>query len=216
MDPSSFMISQITPPCRSPASRARSTAASVWPARTKYAAFASSQREDVARTRQVGWACWQDRWRLDGAGAIGRRDSGGDALGCFNGFAKRGAEARCVARRHGRQLQRVADFRAERKADQAAGVPRHEVDDLGRDFLGGDGEIAFVFAIFVVDDDQHPAGPKVLDGFGDGSKRHVVNTRIAMGGSRERRGRLEAQLLIQIRGDARETSRDCVNTLRMP
>ena len=35
MDPSSFMISQITPAGYSPAMRARSTAASVWPARTR-------------------------------------------------------------------------------------------------------------------------------------------------------------------------------------
>ena len=34
MVPSSFMISQITPAGTSPASRAKSTAASVWPART--------------------------------------------------------------------------------------------------------------------------------------------------------------------------------------
>ncbi len=109
---------------------------------------------------------------------VGRGDAGGDALRRFDGFGKRGAEARIVARRHGWQLQRVADFGTEREADQAARVPRHEVDDVGRDFFGGYGDVAFVFAIFIVDDDEHPAGPEVFDGFGDGSKGHG-NSRIA-------------------------------------
>ena len=38
--------------------------------------------------------------------------------------------------------------------------------------FGGHGEVAFIFAIFVVDDDQHAAGAKLLDGFGDGRKGH--------------------------------------------
>ena len=53
MVPSSFMISQITPEGFSPARRETSTAASVWPARTRTTALAGTQREDVAG----GWQC---------------------------------------------------------------------------------------------------------------------------------------------------------------
>ena len=52
----------------------------------------------------------------------------------------------------------------QRQADQAAAVLGHEVDDFGRDFFGGDGEVAFVLAIFVVDDHEHAAGANLLDG----------------------------------------------------
>ena len=57
-------------------------------------------------------------------------------------------------------------------ADQAAAVGGHEVDDFRRDALGGDGEIAFVFAVLVVDDDDDAAVAQFVDGFGDGNKSH--------------------------------------------
>ena len=139
----------------------------------QHAAFAGPQGKDVAGTNQIARLAGRIDGDADGVRAVGRGDARGDALGRFNGFAKRGAESRIVARGHGRQLQRVADFGAERKADQAAGVPGHEIDDLGSDHLGRDRNVAFVLAIFIVDDDEHPAGPKVFDGFGNGSKWHV-------------------------------------------
>ena len=39
---------------------------------------------------------------------------------------------------------------------------RHEVDALGRDELGGEHEVAFVLAIFVVDEDHHLAGADLV------------------------------------------------------
>ncbi len=44
---------------------------------------------------------------------------------------------------------------------------RHEVDVLGRDELGGEHEIAFVLAIFVVDEDHHLAGADLVEGTRD-------------------------------------------------
>ena len=38
----------------------------------------------------------------------------------------------------------------------------HEVDGFGRDLLGGHGEVAFVLAVLVVDDDDHAAGANLL------------------------------------------------------
>ena len=39
----------------------------------------------------------------------------------------------------------------------------HEVDRVGCGHLGGDHQIAFVFAIFVIDENEHAAVAGVLD-----------------------------------------------------
>ncbi len=54
-----------------------------------------------------------------------------------------------------------------RQADQAASELGHEVDGFGRDFFGGEGEVAFVLAIFVVDHHDHAAGADFLNCIGD-------------------------------------------------
>ncbi len=41
--------------------------------------------------------------------------------------------------------------------------------------------IAFVLAIFIIDNDKHPAGLKIFNGFGDGSEGHGLSFRIAGG-----------------------------------
>ena len=48
----------------------------------------------------------------------------------------------------------------------------HKVDDFGSHQFRRDGKIAFVFAIFIVDDYQHFAGAKVLNSFWNGGKGH--------------------------------------------
>ena len=49
------------------------------------------------------------------------------------------------------------------QTDQATRVLDHEIDRFGRDVLGGDDDVAFVFAIFLVDQDDHLAGTNVGD-----------------------------------------------------
>ena len=51
----------------------------------------------------------------------------------------------------------------QRQADQAAAEARHEVDGFGRDVVGGQHEVAFVLAVFLVDQDHHAAGAHVGD-----------------------------------------------------
>ena len=50
----------------------------------------------------------------------------------------------------------------------------HEIDDFRRDLFGGDGEVAFVFAILVVDHDQHAAGADFLNRLGNRDERHKL------------------------------------------
>jgi len=141
------------------------------------AAFARTQRKYVTGAGEILRAGAGIDGDADGAGAVGGRDTGGDAFRGFNRLAKGGAKTRGVARRHHGQVQGVADLGAEGKADQAAGVLGHRVDDIGRDHFGRDGEIAFVLAVLVVDDDEHSSSLEVLNRFGNAGEWHV-NTRI--------------------------------------
>ena len=162
------MISQMTPAGVSPASRARSTAASVWPAAHQHAAVPRRSGETwPGRSRSCGVVAGsiaaEHRRR-----AIGGRDPGA-------GLAARVDRARTSpsraprSYRHGeRNLQRVEPLRRHRQADQAAAVRHHEVDDVRRDLLGRNREVAFVLPILVVDDDHEAAvadgGNRLLDG----------------------------------------------------
>ena len=167
MVPSSFMISQITPAGVRPAMRARSTEASVCPART-------STPPSRARSGNT----WPGRARSPG------RQSG--SIACRMVRVRSAAEMPVVTPSrasidsqkavpkfevlrgtHQRQTQVVAALRRQRQADQSAAVRRHEVDDLGRDFFGGNGEIAFILAVLIVHHDQDAPGADLLDGFGD-------------------------------------------------
>ena len=51
----------------------------------------------------------------------------------------------------------------EGQADEAAAVAGHEVDGFRGDVLGGQGQVAFVFAVFVVDHDDHAAGADFVE-----------------------------------------------------
>ena len=54
---------------------------------------------------------------------------------------------------HQREIQFVATLFGEREADQPTAELGHEVDGVGRNLLGGHGQVAFVFAVFVVDEE---------------------------------------------------------------
>ncbi len=131
------------------------------------AAAAGAQREDVAGTGEVGSGGAGIDGGADGVGAVGGRDAGGDAFAGLDGLSERGAEAGGVLLRHGEEAQVVGALLGEGEADEAAAVAGHEVDGLGGDVLGGQGEVALVLAVLVVDDDDHAAGADVGDGAGD-------------------------------------------------
>ena len=64
---------------------------------------------------------------------------------------KRGLGLECRGRQAAQRRQVVQDV-------EATAVGRHEIDRIGRRHLRGDDEIAFVLAIFLVDQDDHAAG----------------------------------------------------------
>ncbi len=172
ISPSSRMISQITDDGLSPAIAARSQPASVWPARisTPPSCACSGKmwpgwtRSSACASRATA-ACTV---RARSAAEMPVRDAGGGLDRDREGGAVLGA----VAQRHRRQAQALAAFARQGQADQAAAEPRHEVDRLGRDVVGGQHQVAFVLAVFLVDEDHHAAGGELGHEFRNGRNRH--------------------------------------------
>ena len=86
-----------------------------------------------------------------------------------------------VVEHHALDAELLESLRRGGNADEAAAEPGHEVDRLGRRLLGGHDQVALVFAIGVIDDDDHFAARDVAQHRLDGVKftrdflcRHVV------------------------------------------
>ena len=58
---------------------------------------------------------------------------------------------------------------------RSAAVHRHEIDGFRCSELGCQGEVTLVFAVLVIDDDQHSACLEFLDRLRNGSKGHICN-----------------------------------------
>ena len=121
------------------------------------AAGTGAQGEDVAGHDEVfGAAVVSDRGE-DRRGSVSGGNAGRHAFAGFDGNREVRAELRVVVAGHHGQLQLVADVGGQGEADEAAAVVGHEVDDLRGHEFGGDGQIAFVFPVLVVHEDDHPA-----------------------------------------------------------
>ena len=101
---------------------------------------------------------------------VGGRDAGGYALARFNGLGKRRAEARRVLLSHGEEPQIIRALLGQRHANQSPPMLGHEIDRFRRHKLGGQGQVAFVFTVFVIDNNDHAAGTNFGQGAGYISK----------------------------------------------
>ena len=168
--PVSSRISHSTPAGSRPARRARSTVASVCPARRSTPpSLATSGNKWPGRTKSVGLLVGSTD-RLDRAGPFRGRDAGLRRAMIDRHRVSWCPAGPCWSRPSGAASSRSADLGQDRHAELAAAVRDHEVDDLGRDLFGGGDEIAFVLAVFGVDDDHYAAVADGLDGFFDGGK----------------------------------------------
>ena len=129
------------------------------------AAIAGTKREDVAGACEVLRAGFFVNGGEDGDGAVGSADASGDAEAAVDGFAEGGAVNACVDGGHQGEIELLAALLGERQTDQAATELGHEINGFGGDFLGGHGEVAFVFAVFVIHQDNHAALADFFDGF---------------------------------------------------
>ena len=145
--------------------RAISTDASVWPARTSVPpSRASSGNTWPGVVMSSRRAVRVDR-HGDRLGAVGGGNAGRDALARFDRDGERGLVARAVLLAHERQAKLFDPCPGQRQADQAARMACHEVDRVGCRELRRDNQIAFVFAVLVIDQDEHPAVAGFLDQF---------------------------------------------------
>jgi hypothetical protein len=131
----------------------------------QHAALDRLQRKDMAGLHDVRRPGVARHRGLDGGGAVGRGNAGGDAFGGFDRYGEVGAVGSAVTGSHHRQVELLAAFLGQRQADQAAAVFGHEVDGFGSDELGGEHQVALVLAVFLVDQDDHAAGAQLGDDF---------------------------------------------------
>ena len=162
---SGVTTSERTPAGWSPASRARSTAASVWPGR-------SSTPPGRLRSGKM----WPGRTKSAGDGvrigeraerprAVGGRDARRDARGEVDRDRERGALPLSVVADHQRQVELVEPLAWESAAQMTPEVcSRKNASDSRRDRVGGHDEVALVLAVLVVGDDDHLAATDRGDG----------------------------------------------------
>ncbi len=158
------MISQMTPAGGSPAIRARSTAASVCPARTSTPpSRARSGNMWPGRARSAGFVAGSTAARTVAARSaaempvVVRRFASIDTVKAVPNDALFSVD-------HQGKIERVEPLARHGQADQTAAVLGHEVDRLGRDLLGGHRQIALVLPILIVDHDDHLTGANGVDG----------------------------------------------------
>ena len=156
------------------------------PGTHQHAAFYRLNGKDMAGLHNVLRRAFDGHF--DGARPVGRRDAGADALRRFNRSGKGRAITRAVAAGHGRQAQLLATLARQRQAHQAAGMGRHEVDGLWRDVLGRQHQIAFIFAVFFVHQNDHFARPQIGHDLLNRRDRRARNRRCWCRRGRDRMG----------------------------
>jgi hypothetical protein len=142
------------------------------PRARKHAARLRDEREHVpglhdVRTLGVGRRRHANRVR-----AILGGDPRRDPLRRLDRHGEVRAMDRAVLSHHRRKVEALGVFRGDRHADEPTAMRGEEIDLLGRDEIGGENEIAFVFAILFVDEDGHPPGFQVGDEIGNGAQGH--------------------------------------------
>ena len=157
------MISQITAAGVSPARRAKIDRAFGLARPHQHAAVAGDQRKDMARRHDMLRPVAGRDGGLNRMGAVGGGNTGRHAFPRLDGNGKGGLESRAVLRAHQRQAEAFDLRPLHREADQAAPVFCHEVDSLGGRELRRNDQIALVFAVLVVAEDEHAPAAGLVD-----------------------------------------------------
>ena len=134
----------------------------------QHPAVLGDQREDMAGPHEVARAHIAIGERAHRIAALLGGNAGGEPVARIDGDGEGRGERRVVFRDHGRKMQTARLLERERRADDAARMADDEGHFLGRAERRGDDEVAFVFAIVVIGDDDDFATGHGLDGFSDG------------------------------------------------
>ena len=109
----------------------------------------------------------------NGLRAIESGNSSGDAFTSVDRFTKCGPVLRCVFRGHRTNAQVLQALVGHGETNQSTAEAGHKIDGFGRNFFRGKGEVAFVFPVLVVHDDDHFAGANICNRAGNIAKRRV-------------------------------------------
>ncbi len=123
----------------------------------EHAAVLGNQREDVAGPVEGFGADGRIGQQLQAQRAVAGRDAGAGVFAGVDRDRERGAHRFGVAGDLQIEIEMARTLGADRCAHQAASVADHEIDRGRGDGFGRHQQIPFVFAVFVVDHDNHPA-----------------------------------------------------------
>ena len=127
------------------------------------ATVAGHQREDMAGGDDVVGPLGGvngDQYRA--RPVMGGYSRGNPVFG-LDGDGECGLVPRLIVRRHWPEIEPFCPLGRDRQTDQAASVLRHEIHGVRRCELGGDDEVAFVLAIFGIDEDIDASLPSLFD-----------------------------------------------------
>ena len=122
---------------------------------TQYATRLGLEGKDMPRLHNILGPGITGHRHLYRPGAVSRRDPGGNTLGRFNGYGKIGAMARLVGIHHQGQVQLSAAILGEGQADQPAAVGGHKINIFRANHGRSHNQIAFIFTILVVHENDH-------------------------------------------------------------
>lgn len=137
----------------------------------EHATIFGTQGEYVTRLNQIAWdSCWRSQ-HLDGFCPIGSTDACGDSMCGIDADLEVGFELITVFGDHAFNSQLAKPVLAGRHTDESPAEARHEIDGFGGYFLGSHNEIPLIFPVFVIDDNNHFAGPNIDENVFNGVER---------------------------------------------
>src|SRR5450759_909473 len=132
------------------------------------------ERKRVPGHREIGFPRrWFEDFANRGGAVMSGSARGRDVLG-VDAHAERGAEPARVALDHGCNAELVESPRDDRHADEARTGAGHDADVLWSDQLRSHDEVALVFAVFVVDDDDELARLEISDRLRHSGQPHLL------------------------------------------
>ena len=124
----------------------------------------SAQGIDMSRAAQVGGFRFGVGQRADRRGAVVDRDARSAVVAQqVDRHGEGRAQQRGVVLLHHVKAEFGAAVLRKRCAEYAAALLEHEIHDFGGYFLRRYDEVAFVFAVFVIDDDHYFAVAEIFD-----------------------------------------------------
>ena len=156
------------------------------PGPRQYAAGLRGKWKNMPWLRQVERLRIRFHCDLNRARAIVRRNTRSDALRCFNRNSEVGVVLRGVVAHHWSQAKLACALLGQGETDQAACFAHHKVDVFRPHHRSGHDQIAFVLAIFVVEDHHHAPGANVVENFRNAIERHIYSFAVMSSSHQER------------------------------